>query len=169
MGIHSQPNVVRDPEPRDLFPPAVLERLSLVVEQTVARAGGVDAVASALGINKGRVSEWGNPDHSAWPNLRQIVNLERFAKVDWISRALAEFHGADLIKRGSTLGSGAVLQQLSAASREVGEALSASALTAAAPACPKAACQAVREAREAIASLKQLIAAVEASVGERVA
>lgn len=167
MGIHQQPNAVQ-PETRDLFPPAVLRDLALVVEQTVNRAGGTEAVAALLLTNKGRVSEWGNPDHPAWPNLRQIVNLEKFAKVNWISRALAEFHGADLIKRGSALGSGAVLEQLSAASREVGEALSASALTAAVPACPKAACQAVREAREAIASLKQLIAAVEASVGDGV-
>jgi len=168
MGIHHQANMVRDPEPRDLFPPAVLDRLSLVVQQTVAKAGGVDAVAQALGINKGRVSEWSNADHSSWPNLRQIVNLERFAKVDWISRAIAEFHGADLIRRGSAMGSGAVLEQLSAASREMGEALSASALTAATPDCAKTARQAVREAREAITAMKQLISAVERQLGEGV-
>ena len=164
MGIHHQANEVR--EARDLFPPAALSRLALVVEQVVNRAGGVEAVAALLGVNKGRVSEWANPCHSHWPNLRQIVNLERFAKVDWITRAMAEFHGADVVRRADAFGPGAVLDQLSQASREMGEALSVSALAAAAPDCAKTARQAVREAREAITAMKQLINAVERQLGE---
>jgi hypothetical protein len=168
MGIHQQPNAVRETETRDLFPPSVLRDLALVVEQTVNRAGGTEAVAALLGTNKGRVSEWSNPDHPAWPNLRQIANIERFAKVDWITRALADLHEADVIKRRSAFGAGAVLEQLSAASREIGEAIAASAGAAGAPTCPKACAAAVREANDAIRAMQQLIAAVQAQIGEGV-
>lgn len=162
MGIQIQANAVHQSELRDLFPASVLRELALVIDQTVNRAGGVDAVSSLFNTNKGRVSEWSNPDHPHWPNLRQIINLERFAKVDWITQAMAALHGADLVKRGSAEAHGAIISRLAVAAKEMGEALSSSAEAVAKPGCRSTVTTSVREVREAIRAAMELAAALEA-------
>lgn len=162
MGIQIQANAVREPEPRDLFPPAVLRDLALVIEQTVNRAGGVEAVAALLGANKGRVSEWSNPDHPHWPNLRQIINVERFAKVDWITQAMAALHGADLVKRGSVHIEGELLDRIAMAARECGESTAVAALAIGVGGSAKTIRDAIKETDDAIRARMALKSSLEA-------
>lgn len=96
MGIHMQPNTVR----RDVHPADAWRAVKLAIKQTVAQAGGVEAVAAQCRVgHKARVSEWQNPNSDDFPNLWQVAQLEGLAGVDWITQAMAALHDADLIRR----------------------------------------------------------------------
>lgn len=62
MGIHHQPK-----EFRDAYPAEAWKAVKLAIRQTIAKAGGVEAVAaifSSTKLNPGRVSEW-HPEECA--------------------------------------------------------------------------------------------------------
>ena len=163
MGIHQQANSVR----RDVYPDAAWAAVKLAIRQTVAKAGCLDAVAKQCRVShKARVSEWQNPYSDDFPNLWQVGQLEGLAGVDWITEAMCALHNADLVKRTAANSSGAIIERLASAAHEIGEALSASATAAAKPGCTKTAIASIREGHEAIRSLKELVAAIEAQVGE---
>lgn len=88
---------------RDAYPALAWQQVKLALRQTVAKAGGVDAVAALFDstkLNAGRVSEWKSPDHpTLMPNLWQAAQIEAAAGVDWITQAMAALHHADLVKR----------------------------------------------------------------------
>lgn len=167
MGIHQQPK-----EFRDAFPAEAWKAVKLAIRQTIAKAGGVEAVAAiftSTKLNPGRVSEWQslNPEHlNAMPNVWQVAQIEVSAGVDWITEAMCALHNADLVKRTGANSSGAIIERLASAAHEIGEALSASATAAAKPGCTKTAIASIREGHEAIRSLKELVAAIEAQIGE---
>jgi hypothetical protein len=163
MAGPEQANTVR----RDVYPDAAWAAVKLAIRQTVARAGGVDAVATQCRVaHKARVSEWQNLQSDDFPNLWQVGQLEGLAGVDWITQAMAALHDADLVKRGRAEGEGAVLIRLASAAKEGGEAVAATANLAALPACRKAAANAIKEHHEAIRAHKELIAALEGLIGE---
>ncbi len=173
MGFHEQAKPFRDDAShRDAIPREAWVAVKMAIGQTVAKAGKADFVAARLsevtGVrwHGGRLSEWKNPHSDDFPNLWQVAQIEALAGVDWITQAMAALHDADLVKRGRAEGEGAVLIRLAAAAKEGGEAVSASAKVASLPACRKASAQAIREAHEAIRAHKELIAALEALIGE---
>ena len=167
MGIHQQPK-----EFRDAFPAEAWKAVKLAIRQTIAKAGGVEAVAaifSSTKLNPGRVSEWQsiNAEHlHAMPNVWQVAQIEAAAGVDWITEAMCALHNADLVKRAMARSTGEIIERLASAAHEIGEALSASATAAAKPGCTKTAMASIREGHEAIRSLKELVAAIEAQIGE---
>jgi len=169
MGIHQQPK-----EFRDAIPAETWKAVKLAIRQTIAKAGGVEAVAAlftSTKLNPGRVSEWQSlhAEHqTAMPNIWQVAQIEAAAGVDWITEAMCALHNADLVKRGSADAVGAVIERISVAARELGEALSLSATAAANPACRKTAAAFIQEGHEGIRALKELVAAVQAQMGEGV-
>ncbi len=163
MGMHEQANRVR----RDVYPEAAWSAVKLAIRQTVARAGGVEAVALQCRVaHKARVSEWQNLGSDDFPNLWQVGQLEGLAGVDWITQAMAALHDADLVKRTEANAQGAVIIRLATAAHEIGEALSGAATAAGKPTCAKSIAAALHEGHEAIRALKELVAALEAQIGE---
>lgn len=169
MGIHEQANRVR----RDVYPDAAWAAVKLAIRQTIAHWGKQDAFAEELttqtGVkwHGGRLSEWSNmTDPTEFPNLWQVAQIEALAGVDWITQAMCALHNADLVKRTAANSSSAIIERLASAAHEIGEALSASATAAAKPGCTKTAIASIREGHEAIRSLKELVAAIEAQIGE---
>lgn len=163
MGIHQQPK-----EFRDAYPAEAWKAVKLAIRQTIAKAGGVEAVAaifSSTKLNPGRVSEWQslNPEHlNAMPNVWQVAQIEASAGVDWITEAMAAMHDADVVKRVRSPDPTAVLiSRLAVAAREFGEACAASAEYVANPDCRKRHEAAVREFQEAMRALMGMGAALE--------
>ncbi len=103
MGTEPQPK-----DFRDAFPAEAWKAVKLAIRQTVARAGGVEAVAAVFKstkLNAGRVTEWQSmrDEHlTTMPNLWQIGQIEAFAGVSWITEAMAALHGSDLVHRPTT-------------------------------------------------------------------
>jgi hypothetical protein len=153
---------------RDAYPADAWKAVKLAIRQTVARAGGVEAVAAifkSTKLNAGRVTEWqsANTEHlTAMPNLWQVGQIEAFAGVDWITQAMAALHGADVVKRGKADSVGVIMDRIASAAREMGEAISASATSAANPDCGKTREASIKEARESIRAMLELLAALEA-------
>ena len=130
MGMHEQANRVR----RDVYPDAAWQAVKLAIRQTVARAGGVEAVAAQC-----RVAH---------------------------TQAMAALHDADLVKRTEMNAQGAVIIRLATAAQEIGEALSGAATVAGKPNCARSIVSALHEGHEAIRAMKELVAALEAQIGE---
>jgi hypothetical protein len=167
MGFHEQTKQFRDAVPRENW-----AKVKLAIRETVAHAGGGEAVAARFkerqdNFNGGRISEWCNPDMvTSMPTLWQIAQIEAFAGVDWITQAMCDLHGADLVKRGRADNDSDVLARIGLAAKESGEALAIAAALLANPQCARLAKQALGECDDAIRAKKTLRAALEALIGE---
>lgn len=158
MGLHEKANTVR----RDVYPAEAWRAVKMAIRQTVALAGGVEAVAAQCRVaHKARVSEWQNPNSDDFPNLWQVGQLEGLAGVDWITQAMAALHGADLVKRGRVDAEGDMLARIEAAAKEGGEAVASAVAFLGKSTCSKARQNAIREAAEAVRAMKQIIAVLE--------
>lgn len=167
MGFHEKAKPFRDYAPVD-----ETREIKRAIRACIAKIGKAESVVSHFKeqdrtFNGGRISEWKDLDRpTSMPTLWQVAQIEAMAGVDWITEAMCALHNADLVKRTAANSSGAIIERLAAAAHEIGEALSASATAAAKPGCTKTAMASIREGHEAIRSLKELVAAIEAQIGE---
>ena len=167
MGFHEKAKPFRDYAPVD-----ETREIKRAIRACIAKIGKAESVVSHFKeqdrtFNGGRISEWKDLDRpTSMPTLWQVAQIEAMAGVDWITEAMCALHNADLVKRTAANSSGAIIERLASAAHEIGEALSASATAAAKPGCTKTAIASIREGHEAIRSLKELVAAIEAQIGE---
>lgn len=116
MTSHEHANAVRSP---------LVPQFKAALRITIDAAGGVEAVSTLLGLNKGRISDMTNLALEAGPSPWRLAEIERFAGVAHVTRALAAVHGCILAPVPSSAPVPLTARSVGELAKEAGEAIAA--------------------------------------------